>query len=333
MGRLTFEVPISVIAAGKFRRYKHLTLLQHFTIPAVVFGNIRDISRIIHGFFQSLWLLIRHRPDVVFAKGGYVCLPMGIAAWLLRIPLVIHDSDTRAGLTNRMLARFATTIATGFPLDNYRYAPSKSFYTGVPIGAQFAPVDSLRQQQLKAALGFTTDAPLIVATGGGLGSDVINTAVIRAASELGSDINVFCVAGKKNYQKVQAVTGDHTNIKAVPFVYDGMIDILGAADIVVARGSATFLQELAGIGKPVIIVPAHQLGDQIKNAQLYEKEDAAVVLRDSELGEGKLTSTISALLAAPARMHELATNLHGFAKPDAAEKVAQLIAAVQENAA
>lgn len=325
MGQLTFDVPISVIAAGKFRRYEHLTVAQHFTVPSVVFGNIRDTLRIAHGFFQSIWILVRHRPDVVFAKGGYVCLPMGIAAWLLHVPLVIHDSDTRAGMTNRVLSRFATQIATGFPLDNYAYDHHKTQYTGVPISTQFVPVDSSRQRELKSKLGFDTDAPLIVTTGGGLGSQVINSSAIDVAEQLGERINVYVITGKKNYEVVAKEIAGSENIRAVPFVYEGMADILAAADIVVARGSATFLQELAGIGKPVIIIPAHQLGDQLKNAKLYKKEHAAIVLSDDELGEGELVSTIDTLLADPARMKKLAGNLHAFAKPDAAEAVAACI--------
>lgn len=328
MKQLPFDVPVFVIAAGKFRRYEHLSTLQHFTVPSVVFGNTRDSFRIIHGFFQSVSILLRNRPDIIFAKGGYVCLPMGLAAWLLRVPLVIHDSDTRPGLTNRVLSRFATKIATGYPLENYSYDPKKSLYTGVPIADRFVPVSISDQKKLKQKLGFDSEVPLIVATGGGLGSEVINTAVVRAMSELKHTANTYIIAGRKNYDTIQSQISNSATIKAIPFVYEGMADVLSAADVIVARGSATFLQELAGIGKPVIVVPAHQLGDQIKNAEVYKAAHAAIVLSDNELGEGKLTRAIDGLLADPSLSKKLAQNLHSLARPDAAYKVANLIVSV-----
>ena len=109
------SINVSKISAGKFRRYNHLNFWQHLMIPSIVFPNIRDLFLIIAGFFQSFFKLIFWRPDVIFIKGGYVCLPVGVAAHLLRIPFVIHDSDAHPGLTNRILSKYATKIATGAP--------------------------------------------------------------------------------------------------------------------------------------------------------------------------------------------------------------------------
>ena len=106
------RVKISSIHSGKLRRYNHLTLLQHFTIPSVVFGNIADFFKNILGVFQAFFKLIFWRPDVIFCKGGFVCVPAGLAAWVLRIPIVIHDSDAHPGLANRILSKFARKIAT-----------------------------------------------------------------------------------------------------------------------------------------------------------------------------------------------------------------------------
>lgn len=166
MQRAAVPVRVQTINAGKLRRYKHLNFWQHFTVKGAVRKNIFDVFKTGAGFVQSIWILMRFRPDVVFAKGGYVCLPMGFAARLLRIPLVIHDSDTRPGLTNRLLARFAAAIGTGSPLENYTYDPVKSRYVGVPISAEFTPVSVDHQRTLKRALGCNSDAPLVVVVGG-----------------------------------------------------------------------------------------------------------------------------------------------------------------------
>lgn len=325
----TANVPVNVttISAGKFRRYAHLSRLQHLTNFQIVSGNLIDIFKIGLGFIQSVILLLRVRPDVVFAKGGYVCLPLGLAAHVLRYPLVIHDSDTRPGLTNRVLARYATSIATGSPLDNYMYDRNKTKYIGVPIGSEFQPVSIQKQRVYKQALGIDSQAMTIVATGGGLGAKSINLALAKAARALAArDIAVYHVTGKGHYDEIAQLVKDIPGYQAVPFVYENMHEVLGAADVVISRASATFLQELAGLAKPVIAVPAKQLGDQLKNAQAYDKAGAALIMSDDEIGTGtNLEDVIVRLMNDPARRKAMGDQLHSFARPDAASDLAKLI--------
>ena len=105
MQHAAVPVQVRTIAAGKFRRYQHLSVVRQLLMPSIVLANILDIFKILAGICQSLWLVLHVRPDVIFAKGGFVCLPVGIAARCLRVPVVIHDSDARPGLTNRVMAR------------------------------------------------------------------------------------------------------------------------------------------------------------------------------------------------------------------------------------
>ncbi len=326
MERLSVPVVVSKISAGKFRRYANLSLWRHLTTWHIVWGNISDSIKIIAGFFQSLWVIMRFQPDVVFTKGGYVCLPVGLAAWILRKPLVIHDSDTRPGLTNRVLARFATVIATGAPLENYSYKPAKSHYTGVPISADFKPVNDSAIASYKKQLGIDSGKTLIVAFGGGLGSVAINDAMATLASRLSSQYVIYNITGKNNINRaVQRGKGLDT-YQPVAFVYDGMFPVLAAADIVITRASATALQELAGLKKPVIAVPAHHLGDQRKNAQVFEKAKAVRVLSDADLKDSDhVYSTVTAILNDDKARDSLAQNIHAFAKPHAAEDLAKLI--------
>lgn len=322
-------VPVAVktITAGKFRRYSHLSLIRHLTIPSIVFANIRDLFKIAIGFFQSIAIIIRFKPDVVFAKGGFVCLPLGMAARIMRVPIVVHDSDTRPGLTNSFLGRWAAAIATGSPLENYRYPAAISHYVGVPIGAEFSPYTAARQQAAKQQLGFDLARPLIVVTGGGLGAVTINDAMVVTAKDLLADnVQMYHVTGRKNYDEIAMLAPKDDAYKVVPFVYEGMADVLGAADIVISRASATFIQELAGLKKTAILVPSRALGDQRKNAVVYKEAEAAVVLTDDEIAEPKaLYNQIHALLAQPAQMRALAERLHSFARPHAARDVAEII--------
>lgn len=327
-------VRVQTITAGKLRRYSHLTTLRQLLMPRLVVANMRDMFKVAIGTIQSVALILSFKPDVVFAKGGYVCLPIGIAARLLRIPMVVHDSDARPGLTNRILGRWAAAIATGSPLENYRYPAAISRYVGVPIAAEFHPYDLTEQEQAKRKLGFSSGLPLVVVTGGGLGAASINVAMLGAARELlAHDVQIYHVTGRAHYDEVSMLAAKDNRYQLVPFVYEGMASVLGAADVVVSRASATFIQELAGLKKTAILVPSRALGDQRKNAEVYREAEAAVVLTDADVEEaGTLTEMILRLLSDSGRRAQLAERLHHFARPHAARDVAQLILHVVHQA-
>ncbi len=321
------DVPVRVqtIVAGKLRRYSDIPLHKQLLHIPTVARNVTDMFKVIGGILQSLWLLLRERPDVVFAKGGYVSLPMGWAAHILRIPLVIHDSDARPGLTNRILARWATMITTGAPLENYTYESERARYVGVPIDDTFHPFSADEQRAAKKMLGFDETTPLVVVTGGGLGARDINQAVVAIAQQLlEKGYGVYHVAGEKQFNTIQRAIPSDTRYMLVPFVYKDMAQVLGAADVVISRASATFLQELSALAKPIIIIPSSSLSDQIKNAEQYEKAGAAVVLRDEQIGENPtaLLESIVKITTDNEYADSLSTHLHGLAKPQAAHDMA-----------
>lgn len=324
------EVPVTVrtIMAGKLRRYHGVPIYRQLLDFKTVFHNVVDIFKIVVGFFQSLWLLGRFRPEIVFAKGGFVCLPMGIAAKLRGIPIVIHDSDTRPGLTNRVLAKYATRIATGSPLENYPYDKTISSYVGVPINPDFHPFSDEEQKAAKLSIG-VVDArhPLLVVTGGGLGSKAINDAIVEIAPDLvEKKIEIYHITGKKHAAKVEKAAINHPLYHIVPFVYKDMASVLGAADVVISRGSATFLQELAALKKATIVIPAKHLSDQVKNATVYRDAEAVMTLTDDELKRPKiLYEAVMELIDNPAAIHVMSDRLYSFARPDAALDTARLI--------
>lgn len=328
MAHASVPVAVHIIAAGKLRRYHGVPLWKQMLDLPTVAKNVRDIVLIKLGFLQSLYLLLRIRPDVVFAKGGFVCLPMGLAAKFLRIPVVIHDSDTRPGLTNKFLSKFAKKIATGSPLENYNYPADKSIYTGVPIDDAFHPFSKEEQTKAKHSIGIVDlDKPLVVITGGGLGAQSINRGVTAIAEKLLADgFSIYHVTGKKHIDEVQKRAVEHPDYHVVDFVYKDMAIVLGAADIVVSRGSATFLQELAALAKPVVIVAAAQLGDQLKNAEVYQKSNAAYVIDDRTITEGNtLYDALSTWRSDTKGATAMIERFHEFARPDAATDVAKLV--------
>jgi UDP-N-acetylglucosamine--N-acetylmuramyl-(pentapeptide) pyrophosphoryl-undecaprenol N-acetylglucosamine transferase len=324
------SIRIDTIFSGKLRRYHHLKWWQHFTIPAVVFPNIRDIFLVLLGFIQSIVKLLLWRPDVVFTKGGFVCLPLGLAAKLLGIPLVIHDSDSHPGLTNRVLAKWATAIATGAPLHYYPYDKQISRYVGIPVGEEFKPYDKDARRGIKAGLGFDPLKPLIVITGGGLGSRRVNEAVAKRLSVLVDLGSVLLISGTQQYEELRALTPQNDpRYQLHAFITEGMARILGAADIVVSRAGATTILELSSLATPTILIPNGQLtaGHQLKNAAEYAEKSAVEVIDEHELDANPqlLVDTVSSLLANKQRLKQMSIAFHKFAKPHAASDMADMI--------
>ena len=330
MAKAPFEVRIKRIYAGKLRRYHKIGFLrQIFDFPTMA-RNIRDVFLVGIGYLQSYRFLRRVRPDVVFTKGGFVCLPVGLAAKALKIPLVIHDSDAHAGLTNRMLAKYALVIGTGAPVENYSYPEGRTHYVGIPVDRAFHPLSEAEQRKCKAELGLhDTTKPLLVVTGGGLGARNINRAVATIANQLLDKVAILHLTGTSGYQETVAAAPEHIDYIIKPFL-PGLSSALGAADLVITRAGATSLAELAALAKPTIIIPADYLpnGHQTKNAEVYAKAGAAVVIEEEKitLDHRKLTRVILALAASPEKRQQLGRKMHTFAKPDAALDMAALIA-------
>lgn len=324
------SVQVKRIHAGKWRRYHRVSALRQL-VDLPTFGkNIRDFFVTLAGFCQSLVLLLGFRPDVVFTKGGFVCVPLGLAAKVLGIPLVIHDSDAHPGLANRILSRWAITIATGSPVEYYPYPLEKTHYVGVPVEGSFVPVDEKHKLALKANLGFhDLKKPLVVVTGGGLGARTINHAVASIAPQLTERASIFHITGQLTYNEIVAHAPEHIDYQIVPFVSTGMAPVLGAADIVVSRVGATTMQELAALGKAVIMVPNPYLtsGHQLKNAQVYEQKHAALTVDEEELEKNPLvlSRAIEQLLDNPDEREALGKALSTFARPEAALDMATLI--------
>lgn len=331
VGHYDKSIPVSTIHAGKLRRYNTLPLWRQLLRPiSIVLPNIRDMLLVVLGFIESIVRLILWRPNIVFTKGGFVCLPVGMAARLLRVPVVIHDSDAHPGLTNRLLAGSAKAIATGAPLHHYQYPKEKSHYVGIPISPNFKPYTKEERGVLKERLGFDAARPLMVVTGGGLGAKRLNDVVVSVLEELLSATSVLLVSGAGQYDELKnRVPEDSNHFQLKAFISEGMHEVLGAADVVVARAGATTIMELAALAKPTILVPNAFLtgGHQLKNAAAFAENGAVIVLNEDELEEDPqiLSREITALLQDESKMKSMQEKILNYAKPKAAEDVADLL--------
>lgn len=339
MGDVGAGVPVDTIISGKLRRYNHLSLWQHITMPGIVFPNIIDIFKVFFGFIQSFAKLIAWRPGVVFLKGGFVCLPVGWAARLLRIPYVIHDSDAHPGLTNRLLSRGAAVIATGAPLEYYSYPASKTKYVGIPVDEKFRVYSPKEQQAIRQDIQFVADKPVIVATGGGLGAARINQAILFKLSEYRQLANLALVAGAQQYDELRAQVGlDSSDFKLYPFVPpEKMQQLLAAADVVITRAGATTMLELAALGRATVMVPNARLtaGHQVKNAKVYADAGAGLIVE--EIDDGDIARLANDIYQATEKVlkddklrSSLERSIQKLAKPEAAREVALMLEAAYQ---
>ena len=336
------DIKIRKVVAGKLRRYTNFTFITYLQNFDVVIKNVIDFFKTIGGLFQSFFRLIANRPDVIFLKGGYVCLPVGVVAHLLRIPYVIHDSDAAPGLTNRVLAKHATKIATGMPLEYYNYPEERAEWTGIPISEEFSPATEAKQRALKKELGFDEKKPLIVVTGGSQGAQHINEAMREILPQVLKISSVMLIAGRERYPEMLDLKDYEvweegelkTNFRIIEFSAE-MYKLFGAADIVVSRAGASTMTELSSMAKAVIMVPNEKLPGyhQVKNAAAYEKANAAVVVADDKMHEDPelLLKAIRRLINHPEERDEISKNLKKFSKDNAAENLANTVISVAKE--
>ncbi len=323
-------IRIDRIVSGKLRRYHHLSVIQQLMWTKLVMLNLRDSFLVFVGFIQSLVKLIIWRPDVVFTKGGYVCLPVGMAARCLRIPLVIHDSDAHPGLTNRVLSRWAKYIATGAPLEYYPYPKEISKYVGIPINGGFRKYSNAEKIKARRQWGIATESKLLVVTGGGLGAKRINDSVVQALDDLLEFTSVVLISGTAQYDELRSFTPQNSDrFQLHPFVSSGMDDLLGAADVVVTRAGATTILELAALEKPTILIPNGKLtgGHQLKNAAVYKESGAVEIVDEGDIEESPavLVGVVKKVMSNNDKSNNMAKNFSKFARPNAAKDMADMI--------
>mgnify|MGYP000843708959 FL=1 len=345
-------IRVRKIFAGKFRRYHGLKLKDYFdngakTFFDVVFGNILGALGFVMGLIQSFVRLIKqkNRPDVIFLKGGFVGLPVGMVAGVLKIPYVIHESDAVFGLTNRILMKKAAKIATGVPVAVEKYGEAiaeKIEWVGIPVAPEFTPVSAARQNELKRELGFNSRKKLVIITGGSQGSEHLNMATSQILAKLLEEASVGLIAGRKYYDEMldlkefekwnrAKLDSDFRMWNFSPKMYE----ILGAADLVVSRAGATTISELAALKKPVILVPFEKLpgGHQAKNAERLQKSGAVEVVSDAKMEEKPelLLTKIKELLSDDEKREALAVKLHEIAKTDASVRMMEMIMEVKNR--
>lgn len=303
--------------AGKYRRYYGESALERLTDFESLRLNIRDFFRFIRGFLQSYRILKSIHADIIFIKGGYVSLPVGLAAWLQGIPYVTHDSDSIPSLTNRILSKGAASRLSGFPHQNEEVK-----HVGIPIREEFLHTDytTARKQ-----LGIRLQDRYVVVMGGSLGAKNINTALLSILEPLTAIARVLHVSGRGHYETVKQQTLGAVNYELYDFIK--LEKHFAAADVVVTRAGATALAELAALKKAAIVIPNPLLtdGHQLVNGEVIADNDAGLVLDEHEIIDNPnlLLEAINLILSDEKKQQWYGKNLNTVFPSNAAERIAQ----------
>ncbi|MBR3132139.1 UDP-N-acetylglucosamine--N-acetylmuramyl-(pentapeptide) pyrophosphoryl-undecaprenol N-acetylglucosamine transferase [Candidatus Saccharibacteria bacterium] len=337
-------IRVRKIPAGKFHRYSNWHFKDYFvhfdiTLKDLIIGNILGFFGFLAGLVTAFCRLVKKssRPNVIFLKGGYVCLPVGLVARLFKIPYIIHESDVVAGLANRLLMKKAYKVAFGMPIpDEIQEKHPNYVWTGIPVGPEFKPVSPTKQLALKKAFSFNPDKPLVVITGGSQGSENLNEATRAILPELLKFTSVGLIAGRKHYEDMVDLkkyeNWDRASLESNFRMWEfntTMDELMGAADVIVSRAGATTIAEMAGLRKATILVPFERLpgSHQTKNAERLKDADAALVVSDAKMVENPmlLLDEIRHLVKSPRLRADMADRLAEEARADSAKRLAEII--------
>ncbi|KKQ06492.1 MAG: hypothetical protein US25_C0023G0004 [Candidatus Moranbacteria bacterium GW2011_GWE1_36_7] len=308
-------IPAKFVVSGKMRRY-------------FSFQNFVDFFKVPIGIIQSLWILLRFMPDVIFSKGGYVAVPIVLAAWIYRIPIMIHESDSAPGMANQFLSKFANRIALAYPSAEQYFPKEKVALTGNPVRFQVTEGDPII---LRKELGFTEARKTLLVLGGSQGSQVINQAIVKILPKLLQHFQVIHQTGEEHLESVVREAG-FVGVKvgrdgywATGFMNANKLrDAFALSDLVISRAGATFIAEIAANGKPAILVPISQSANdhQRMNAYALAQIGAALVLEETNLGEHILIEKIEKIFNDDELRLGMTEKIKTFYHPSAAEVIA-----------
>jgi len=295
--------------------------------------NLLDVPRFFLALLQAFWRVFLLMPDALYSKGGPGALPVVLACWFYRVPVLVHESDTVPGLTNRISSWFARRIAVSFESAAASFPAARVAWTGHPERRSIREAGMTRESA-KARLGFLPDEPLVLSVGGSQGSVRLNDTMLAALPLLVPLTQVLQQTGTANEPDARAlaeagmlgvdgiVSARHP-WKVVPYITE-MGVALTAADLVVSRAGSGSIFELASFGRPAILIPLPESANdhQRRNAIAFAEAGGGHVIEESNLVPAILAREIAGLLSDNASRERMETASRGFSKDGAAELIA-----------
>lgn len=275
------DIPYYGIDSGKLRRYKSLK-------------NLSDPFHVIHGYGESSKLMKKLKPDIIFSKGGYVSVPVVIAASSHHIPVISHESDMTPGLANKITSGCADKICCNFPETVKLLPEGKAVLTGTPIRQELLTGNKLAGLDF---CGFTTAKPVLLVVGGSTGAVRVNKAIRAILPKLLERYQVchLCGAGKTD----DSLTGTKGYVQ-FEYVNKEMRDLFAMSDIVVSRAGANAICELLALKKPNLLIPLSanaSRGDQLLNADSFKQQGFSSVITEEAITDENLLNAINSLYA------------------------------------
>ncbi|GIH70731.1 UDP-N-acetylglucosamine--N-acetylmuramyl-(pentapeptide) pyrophosphoryl-undecaprenol N-acetylglucosamine transferase [Sphaerimonospora thailandensis] len=321
-------IEFATVATGKVRRSRN---------PLEIVSNIKDMGRALLGVIQARSIVSGFRPDVVLATGGYVAVPVGLAARMRRRPLVVHEQTVRLGLANRMLARAATRFAVSSE-STLSLLPESvragAVVTGNPVRPEALSGRPERAVEALGLHGFDRSLPTVYVTGGAQGSQQINTLMYGILPWLLSHANVIHQCGAANLEGLRRDAGQLPAELAARYLLTGFVgpelpDVLALADVVISRSGAGTIAELTALGKAAVLIPLASSagGEQEHNARHLHEAGAAVALLGNVSPDG-LRQAVAPLLADPAYRADIAKRAMAHGRPDAADRLVDVVLSV-----
>ena len=268
-----------IINSGKLRRYFDV---QNFTDP----------FKVVKGLFEAFLIIKKEKPDIVFSKGGFVSVPVVIAAHLNKIPVVAHESDITPGLANKIALPYCSKICVTFPESLKYIKGNKGVLTGTPIRKELYNGSSIRGKEI---CNFQNSKMIILVIGGSLGSKAVNEAVRGTLKEIIVKYNVIHICGKGNLDKTLNKTKGYIQLE---YAKKELADLLALSDIVISRAGANAIFELLALKKPNILIPLSaksSRGDQILNAMSFKKRGYSMVIKEEEINSNRILEAIENL--------------------------------------
>ncbi len=266
------------ISSGKLRRYFDLK-------------NFTDPFRVIKGFYEASSIIKEIKPDIVFSKGGFVAVPVVIAADRKKVPCIIHESDMSPGLANKLCIPHATKVCTNFP-EAARGIGEKAVVTGTPIRREMFSGNRIAGLDF---MGFTANKPVLMVVGGSLGAAAVNSMVRDALPELLRRYQIVHLCG--NGKLDNSLVGVEGYVQ-FEYIKKEMCDLMTAADIIISRAGANAICEILALNKPNLLIPlpaASSRGDQVLNAESFERQGFSVVIKEEQLTTGTLINEVDKL--------------------------------------
>ncbi len=303
----TQGISYRAICSGKLRRY-------------FSFKNFADFFLILLGFFQSLFIILKYKPEAIVSAGGFVAVPLSWAGWFCRVPIFIHQQDVRPGLANKLIAPLARKITVSLPPSVAFFKKNKRVLTGNPVRSWILKGDKPRAIE---RFNLEQNLPTLLVIGGGTGAYKINEIIGEIVPELSKFCQIIHLTGRSKLSIANAELSI-SRYHQYDFLDEEIADVYAAADLVVSRAGMGVLTELSVLGKSSIIIPIPGSHQEF-NAQYFAEQKAVVLIEEKTMTPPLLLARIRQLVFSPGERSVLSLNISKLASHEAGRRIAEII--------